>query len=613
MADWLPAMLVCFLLMLVILVSGTPDDQCRFVFKEDMILNVSLSSERGAIVKYDFHAHDRFQCAEECCSAPGDWCSLALYTISDTDKANCFLIQCVPDFSTEDVCVRVHRHNSGMFAVEVAHQELAYFSADSEVQSIADFLRPIVGPQVKSNRALDSKMSQLLFRRVKRSGDLPSSKPSTHSPRSMSAFVPSTAPQSSSTTFPTTISTTPRMTPMSPSQSSSMQTVPLPSNVSPTSQSQPSTTVTTLLATSTSSPPPPSSSSPSSSSQDQLSSSTSSQPLSSLPTSSMTTQSAASTTPPNLHTTSAIPLSSSTLSKSSSSPYGTTTKNTLVDLVTMLSSSASLTRVTSSSTTSPSDATTSLHLSRTKFPSTPLTTLQSTPWVSKLSATSSSNLAPNSMSTPPHPHSSLAASHDMSTAPSNAPSSGGSVTHTGGSSTGNSANEGSLTSSLTSPSTPVDQHSDINQHSTSVPRPSNPLSTQPKLATSVHSSTAANKQVDVTPTESEEGTEKPVTIPSSLSTNGGEQEPTHNGTWPQENTENNGTESSGEVNDNLGHDEDVIYGRETVSQTGILIVTLCFGIIFFLTVTVVVTKRWMDGYRRRKYSKVDYLINGIYS
>ncbi|XP_071496671.1 uncharacterized protein [Diadema antillarum] len=546
MADWLPAMLVCFLLMLVILVSGTPDDQCRFVFKEDMILNVSLSSERGAIVKYDFHAHDRFQCAEECCSAPGDWCSLALYTISDTDKANCFLIQCVPDFSTEDVCVRVHRHNSGMFAVEVAHQELAYFSADSEVQSIADFLRPIVGPQVKSNRALDSKMSQLLFRRVKRSGDLPSSKPSTHSPRSMSAFVPSTAPQSSSTTFPTTISTTPRMTPMSPSQSSSMQTVPLPSNVSPTSQSQPSTTVTTLLATSTSSPPPPSSSSPSSSSQDQLSSSISSQPLSSLPTSSTTTQSAASTTssttPPNLHTTSAIPLSSSTLSKSSSSPY-----------------------------------------------------------------------APNSMSTPPHPHSSLAASHDMSTAPSNAPSSGGSVTRTGGSLTGNSANEGSLTSSLTSPSTPVDQHSDINQHSTSVPWPSNPLSTQPKLATSVHSSTAANKKVDVTPTEPKEGTEKPVTIPSSLSTNGGEQEPTHNGSWPQENTENNGTESSGEVNDNLGHDEDVIYGRETVSQTGILIVTLCFGIIFFLTVTVVVTKRWMDGYRRRKYSKVDYLINGIYS
>jgi len=44
-----------------------------------------------------------------------------------------------------------------------------------------------------------------------------------------------------------------------------------------------------------------------------------------------------------------------------------------------------------------------------------------------------------------------------------------------------------------------------------------------------------------------------------------------------------------------------------------LIAALIFGIIFFVTVLVLVGKRCYDGWQRRHYSKIDYLINGMYN
>ncbi|XP_069128778.1 mucin-21-like [Argopecten irradians] len=44
-----------------------------------------------------------------------------------------------------------------------------------------------------------------------------------------------------------------------------------------------------------------------------------------------------------------------------------------------------------------------------------------------------------------------------------------------------------------------------------------------------------------------------------------------------------------------------------------LIAALSFGVIFFFAVTAIVGKRCYDGWQRRHYSRVDYLINGIYN
>ncbi|OWF51982.1 MANSC domain-containing protein 1 [Mizuhopecten yessoensis] len=44
-----------------------------------------------------------------------------------------------------------------------------------------------------------------------------------------------------------------------------------------------------------------------------------------------------------------------------------------------------------------------------------------------------------------------------------------------------------------------------------------------------------------------------------------------------------------------------------------LIAALSFGVLFFFAVTAIVGKRCYDGWQRRHYSRVDYLINGIYN
>ena len=56
-------------------------------------------------------------------------------------------------------------------------------------------------------------------------------------------------------------------------------------------------------------------------------------------------------------------------------------------------------------------------------------------------------------------------------------------------------------------------------------------------------------------------------------------------------------------------------GRDIWSDSAAtgLIAALCFGIIFFTTVVVLVGKRCYDGWQRRHYTKIDYLINGMYN
>ncbi|CAH1251050.1 MANSC4 [Branchiostoma lanceolatum] len=49
------------------------------------------------------------------------------------------------------------------------------------------------------------------------------------------------------------------------------------------------------------------------------------------------------------------------------------------------------------------------------------------------------------------------------------------------------------------------------------------------------------------------------------------------------------------------------------SSYGSLIVAMCFGLLFLFAVVVVVGKRWYESWQRRHYSKIDYLINGMYN
>ncbi|XP_078582859.1 uncharacterized protein LOC144865761 [Branchiostoma floridae x Branchiostoma japonicum] len=49
------------------------------------------------------------------------------------------------------------------------------------------------------------------------------------------------------------------------------------------------------------------------------------------------------------------------------------------------------------------------------------------------------------------------------------------------------------------------------------------------------------------------------------------------------------------------------------SSYGSLIVAMCFGLLFLFAVIVVVGKRWYESWQRRHYSKIDYLINGMYN
>lgn len=44
-----------------------------------------------------------------------------------------------------------------------------------------------------------------------------------------------------------------------------------------------------------------------------------------------------------------------------------------------------------------------------------------------------------------------------------------------------------------------------------------------------------------------------------------------------------------------------------------LIAALSFGILFFFAVLVLIGKRCFDSWQRRHYSRVDYLVNGMYN
>ena len=47
--------------------------------------------------------------------------------------------------------------------------------------------------------------------------------------------------------------------------------------------------------------------------------------------------------------------------------------------------------------------------------------------------------------------------------------------------------------------------------------------------------------------------------------------------------------------------------------TGALVAAICFGVLFLSAGVILVGKRWYEGYQRRHYNKMDYLINGMYN
>nr|XP_006818899.1 PREDICTED: uncharacterized protein C11orf24-like isoform X2 [Saccoglossus kowalevskii] len=49
------------------------------------------------------------------------------------------------------------------------------------------------------------------------------------------------------------------------------------------------------------------------------------------------------------------------------------------------------------------------------------------------------------------------------------------------------------------------------------------------------------------------------------------------------------------------------------TSTGALVAAMCFGILFLFAVMVLLGKRAYESYQRRHYSKMDYLINGMYN
>ena len=44
---------------------------------------------------------------------------------------------------------------------------------------------------------------------------------------------------------------------------------------------------------------------------------------------------------------------------------------------------------------------------------------------------------------------------------------------------------------------------------------------------------------------------------------------------------------------------------------GSLVIALAFGILFFLAVLVLIGRPWWYSFHRPRYSKVDYLMNGL--
>lgn len=48
-------------------------------------------------------------------------------------------------------------------------------------------------------------------------------------------------------------------------------------------------------------------------------------------------------------------------------------------------------------------------------------------------------------------------------------------------------------------------------------------------------------------------------------------------------------------------------------DTASLLAVLLFGLLFFLVTVAVFAKQAYDSYKRKDYTQVDYLINGMYS
>ena len=47
------------------------------------------------------------------------------------------------------------------------------------------------------------------------------------------------------------------------------------------------------------------------------------------------------------------------------------------------------------------------------------------------------------------------------------------------------------------------------------------------------------------------------------------------------------------------------------TTSGSLVIALGFGILFFLAVVVLIGRPWWQSFHRPRYSKVDYLMNGL--
>ncbi|XP_063971019.1 mucin-2-like [Lytechinus pictus] len=101
---------------------ASPDDRCQFIFKEDHVLQVAESENAGAKVRTDLHTENKIKCAEACCESEGEWCTFAVYHFQANPEAmNCFLVQCIPDGSQEDVCFTKHVRHSDFTAIAVKH------------------------------------------------------------------------------------------------------------------------------------------------------------------------------------------------------------------------------------------------------------------------------------------------------------------------------------------------------------------------------------------------------------------------------------------------------------------------------------------------------------
>eukprot|EP00058_Branchiostoma_floridae_P008372 XP_002593860.1 hypothetical protein BRAFLDRAFT_75680 [Branchiostoma floridae] len=73
--------------------------------------------------------------------------------------------------------------------------------------------------------------------------------------------------------------------------------------------------------------------------------------------------------------------------------------------------------------------------------------------------------------------------------------------------------------------------------------------------------------------------------------------------------------SLGSIGPQVAHRNESMSAADKLGKSsyGSLIVAMCFGLLFLFAVVVVVGKRWYESWQRRHYSKIDYLINGMYN